>query len=100
MTKNPELDGLRAETQRLKRETGMFVSVRTAADLLDVSPKTIRAMVADGRLSEYRVNGQPSGQLRIKRAELTSAMRASNISSHDARSTADRVLAKLTAGAD
>jgi len=50
--------------------TGHFVylSIRQAADLLSVSPRTIRRYIQQRHLPAYRIAGQPT--IRIKREDV------------------------------
>lgn len=49
-----------------------YVKIGEAAEYLDVTPRTIRAMIADGRLTGYR-NG--SRLVRVDLDEIDAAMR-------------------------
>ncbi len=50
-----------------------FVSVKEAAEILDVAPNTIRAWGANGKITEYR---HPANNYRLyKRRELEKVMK-------------------------
>jgi excisionase family DNA binding protein len=53
---------------------GRFLSYRTASQYLDVSPATLRRMVAEGRINPYRIGGR---LVRFDRQELDQVFRAS-----------------------
>ncbi len=45
----------------------VYLSIRQAADLLSVSPRTIRRYIKQRHLPAYRITGQPT--IRIKRED-------------------------------
>ena len=47
-----------------------FVSMDEAAELLQVSARTIRRRVADGSLPAYRLGDHPSSRVRLRVDEL------------------------------
>ena len=51
---------------KTRTERPTYLSLQTAAELHDVSVKTIRRRIADGTLPAYRVGGQ----LRVREADL------------------------------
>lgn len=61
-------------------EARKLISLKTAAALIDVDPKTIRNWVARGDLSGFRVNGR---LLRVERDELLALIRPSALAEGD-----------------
>jgi excisionase family DNA binding protein len=53
-----------------------LLTVAQAADVLKVSPLTVRRMVERGELRAIRLGGQANRQLRIDRAELAERLRS------------------------
>jgi excisionase family DNA binding protein len=52
---------------------GRFLSYRSASQYLDVSPATLRRMVAEGKINPYRIGGR---LVRFDRQELDQVFRA------------------------
>ena len=82
------------DAESAPRITGDFVTVKQAGRLANTSERVVRAMVAGGRLTEYRVGG-PRGHLRIKRDELAPALRVQRDGEVDIELLADKLFAKL-----
>jgi excisionase family DNA binding protein len=53
-----------------------LLTVAQAADVLKVSPLTVRRMVERGELKAIRLGGQANRQLRIDRAEIAERLRS------------------------
>ncbi len=47
-----------------------LVTVRWAAEYLDIHEKTLRRYAADGLLTAYRVSSSPKAHIRFKRSEV------------------------------
>lgn len=67
-----------------------LISVRKAAELLDVAPKTVYAMINQGMLPFVRVGAGRRGDLRVRRDALTKWI-AQNTEQHGVASGAKKV---------
>ncbi len=70
---NPQLTGPPPHETAAPKATD-YLTLKQAAAALRTSDKTIKKMVAEGRLTNHRLDGK-NGRYRIKRAELETAMR-------------------------
>lgn len=81
----------------LRQPPGEWLSVREAALVAGTSDKTIRKWIREDRLRQCRLSDKPGAHIRIKRADLEAALRASKeMPQDDPAAIADRIVAELT----
>ncbi len=56
---------------RIEQDRKLYITLQEAADILGVSTRTVRAMIADGRLRGYRLGPRV---VRLRLAEVESAL--------------------------
>lgn len=57
-------------TPEVAKRLGPYMSVNAVAEYIDVDPRTVRLMIADGRLKAYRLGRRV---IRLRRAEVEAA---------------------------
>ena len=57
-------------TPEVAKRLGPYMSVNAVAEYIDVDPRTVRQMIADGRLKAYRLGRRV---IRLRRAEVEAA---------------------------